>query len=93
MLKVRSHDCDYRFRPHSGYAWLTGLTGEDQAAMAVIAEGLYDWGVLRGIGVRIEDGLVIAEDGARLMSDGLPRDPDAVEEWMGTLLDGGRRAV
>ena len=24
QLKVRSNDCDYRFRPHSGYAWLTG---------------------------------------------------------------------
>lgn len=45
---------------------------------------------LRGIGVRIEDDLVVTEDGARLMSDALPRDPDAVEEWMGTLLDGFR---
>jgi len=25
-LKVRSNDCDYRFRPHSGFAHLTGLT-------------------------------------------------------------------
>ncbi len=24
-LKVRSNDCDYRFRPHSGFAHLTGL--------------------------------------------------------------------
>ncbi|MFE0106174.1 aminopeptidase P family protein [Streptomyces sp. NPDC059009] len=37
-LRVRSNDCDHRFRPHSAYAWLTGLTGEDQAGHALILE-------------------------------------------------------
>ncbi|MFD9476695.1 aminopeptidase P family protein [Streptomyces nojiriensis] len=37
-LKVRSNDCDHRFRPHSAYAWLTGLTGEDQAGHLLVME-------------------------------------------------------
>ncbi|MEU7133477.1 aminopeptidase P family protein [Streptomyces sp. NPDC046261] len=37
-LKVRSNDCDYRFRPHSAYAWLTGLTGEEQAGHVLVLE-------------------------------------------------------
>ncbi|MEU9482357.1 aminopeptidase P family protein [Streptomyces decoyicus] len=37
-LTVRSHDCDHRFRPHSAYAWLTGLTGEDQPGHVLVLE-------------------------------------------------------
>ena len=40
---------------------------------------------LRGIGIRIEDDLVITADGARNLSAALPRDPDAIEEWMAEL--------
>ncbi|MDN5565036.1 MAG: Xaa-Pro aminopeptidase, partial [Luteococcus sp.] len=34
-LKVRSNDCDYVFRPHSAFAWLTGL-GADREPDAVL---------------------------------------------------------
>ena len=40
---------------------------------------------LRGIGVRIEDDLVVTADGCRNLSAALPRDPDAVEAWMRDL--------
>ncbi len=43
---------------------------------------------LRGIGIRIEDDVVVTADGARNLSAALPRDPDAIEEWMGALRDG-----
>ncbi|OYN89746.1 aminopeptidase P family protein [Parenemella sanctibonifatiensis] len=41
---------------------------------------------LRGIGVRIEDDILITEDGPRVLSDQLPVEPDAIEEWMAQLL-------
>ncbi|MFD7905679.1 aminopeptidase P family protein [Kitasatospora sp. NPDC059747] len=41
---------------------------------------------LRGLGIRIEDDLVITPDGARLMSSALPRTPEAIESWMADLL-------
>ncbi len=34
-LKIRSNDTDYRFRPHSAFAWLTGL-GTDREPDAVL---------------------------------------------------------
>jgi Xaa-Pro aminopeptidase len=40
---------------------------------------------LRGIGIRIEDDIVVTADGARNLSAALPRDPDALEQWMSAL--------
>ena len=40
----------------------------------------------RGIGIRIEDDVVVTADGYRNLSQKLPRHPDEIEEWMKRLL-------
>ena len=42
---------------------------------------------LRGIGIRIEDDIVVTAQGARNLSAALPREPDEVERWMAGLRD------
>jgi Xaa-Pro aminopeptidase len=40
---------------------------------------------LRGIGVRIEDDVLVTDDGCELLSGNLPRTPDDIEAWMSSL--------
>ena len=40
---------------------------------------------LRGIGIRIEDDILVTADGSRNLSAALPRTSADVEEWMGSL--------
>lgn len=91
MLGLDVHDCA-RARAEQ---YLDGVLEEGQ--VLTVEPGLYlqpdDTTLppeLRGIGVRIEDDLVITADGARLMSTALPRTADAVEEWMDRLLPPSR---
>ena len=39
---------------------------------------------LRGIGIRIEDDILVTADGSRNLSASLPREADAIVEWMAT---------
>jgi Xaa-Pro aminopeptidase len=87
MLGLDVHDCA-RSRAE---VYLDGVLEEGQ--VLTVEPGLYlqpdDLTLpeeFRGLGVRIEDDLVITADGARLMSGALPRHPDEVESWMAGLL-------
>jgi len=41
----------------------------------------------RGIGIRIEDDVLVTEDGCRVLSAALPGDADDIERWMAGLRD------
>ena len=43
----------------------------------------------RGIGIRIEDDVLVTEDGFRNLSAALPRDPDEIEAWMAKVWSTG----
>jgi Xaa-Pro aminopeptidase len=82
-LGIDVHDCAQARRHHY-------RAGKLAPGMIITVEpGLYfkstDLMVpeeLRGIGVRIEDDILITEGGARVLSGAFPRDPDAVEAWI-----------
>lgn len=87
MLGLDLHDC----AKARAEVYLDGVLEEGQ--VLTVEPGLYlqadDLTLpeeFRGIGVRIEDDLVITSDGARLMSAALPRHPSEVEAWMSVLL-------
>jgi Xaa-Pro aminopeptidase len=83
MLGMDVHDCAQA----RASAYLDGVLEAGQ--VLTVEPGLYlqpdDLTLppeLRGIGVRIEDDLVVTADGARLLSAALPRHPDEVEAWL-----------
>ena len=41
----------------------------------------------RGIGVRIEDDILVTESGCKILSNTLPRHPDEVEAYMVKILN------
>ncbi|NLT31595.1 MAG: aminopeptidase P family protein [Propionibacterium sp.] len=91
-LGIDVHDCAQARNEHY-------REGTLRAGMIITVEpGLYFKATdllvpdeLKGIGVRIEDDVLITEDGPRILSSALPRTADDVEKWMAPLLARGRR--
>ena len=86
-LGIDVHDCAQARRD----LYLDGVL--EPGMVFTIEPGLYfgrdDRAVpaeLRGIGVRIEDDVLVTADGVENLTAALPRRPDDVEEWMQALL-------
>ncbi len=86
MLGMDVHDCGQA----APEAYAEGTLAEGM--VLTVEPGLYfqedDLLVpeeLRGIGIRIEDDLLVTADGSENLSGALPRTSSDVEEWMGSL--------
>jgi Xaa-Pro aminopeptidase len=85
-LGIDVHDCAQARREEY-------MEGELRPGMVITVEpGLYfkadDVSIpdeLRGIGVRIEDDVLVTDDGCENLSAALPRTPDDVEAWLADL--------
>ena len=83
MLGMDVHDCQHARQE----TYLDGVLAEGM--VLTVEPGLYIQpddelfpAEYRGIGIRIEDDVVVTKDGCRNLSDALPRHPDEIEAWM-----------
>ena len=74
-FKVRSNDTDYRFRPHSAFAWLTGINGTDAVPDSVL--------IMEPNGSGHDSLLFIHPRSVRENSDEFYRNPKHGEFWIG----------
>src|SRR5262249_11540807 len=86
MLGLDVHDCaDARSETYLDGALEPGNVLTVEPGLYFQSDDLTVPEPLRGTGVRIEDDVVVTENGCRVLSDHLPRRPDDVEAWMASL--------
>ncbi len=86
MLGIDVHDCAAaRTEEYVGGTLRAGMCLTVEPGLYFQPDDLTVPEEYRGIGVRIEDDILVTEDGCRNLSDGLPRQADEVEAWMARL--------
>ena len=86
MLGIDVHDCAAaRTEEYVGGTLRTGMCLTVEPGLYFQSDDLTVPEEYRGIGVRIEDDILVTEDGRRNLSDQLPRQADEVEAWMARL--------
>ena len=90
MLGLDVHDCAHALREHYKDGPLReGMVLTVEPGIYLKSTDLLVPEELRGIGVRIEDDIVITADGCDVLSSALPRTSADVEAWMAPLLAQG----
>jgi Xaa-Pro aminopeptidase len=83
MLGLDVHDCAKARKETYKYGSLqTGMVLTVEPGLYFQPDDLTVPEAYRGIGVRIEDDVVITPSGCRILSDSLPREVEAVERWV-----------
>lgn len=89
MLGLDVHDCaQARTEEYVGGVLEVGMVLTVEPGLYFQPDDLTVPEEYRGIGVRIEDDILVTADGNENLSAGLPRSSAAVETWMGRLVGG-----
>ncbi|MHB1785900.1 MAG: aminopeptidase P family protein [Acidimicrobiales bacterium] len=86
-LGLDVHDCGVARNEHRHATLAPGMVLTVEPGCYLQPDDLTVPAAYRGIGVRIEDDVVITADGHRVLSAALPTQVDQVEAWMAVLLD------
>ena len=86
MLGLDVHDCANTRNGYRDHELRPGMVLTVEPGCYLQPDDLTVPERFRGIGVRIEDDVLITEDGCRVLSAALPTQADAVESWMAGLL-------
>jgi Xaa-Pro aminopeptidase len=87
MLGIDVHDCAHALNENYRDGIIKeGMVFTVEPGLYIHADDLLFPENYRGIGVRIEDDVLITADGHRNLSKVLPSHPDEVEVWMSNLL-------
>jgi Xaa-Pro aminopeptidase len=87
MLGIDVHDCaEARNENYRDGIIQEGMVFTVEPGLYIHADDLLFPAEYRGIGVRIEDDVLITADGCTVLSRELPSHPDEVEVWMSNLL-------
>ncbi|HZQ86738.1 MAG TPA: aminopeptidase P family protein [Acidimicrobiales bacterium] len=90
MLGLDVHDCANTRNDYRDHDLVPGMVLTVEPGCYFQPDDLTVPKRYRGIGVRIEDDVVVTEDGCRVLSEALPTQADEVEAWMAPLLKAGR---
>ena len=87
MLGLDVHDCAQAREESYKLGYLEeGMVLTVEPGLYIQPDDLLFPAEYRGIGVRIEDDVLVTSSGARVLSGGLPSHPDEVEVWVSNLL-------
>ena len=87
-LGLDVHDCSHaRKEQYMGAILEPGMILTVEPGFYIQADDALFSPEYRGIGVRIEDNVLVTQSGCRLLSNALPRHPDEVENYLAKILN------
>ena len=87
------HDCaQARYESYQGAAIRPGMIFTIEPGLYFREDDLLIPPEYRGIGIRVEDDVLMTEDGPEWISAGIPKQIDEVEEWMASMAAEGAKA-